>query len=706
MGNNDINYIHYVPAAKPRPEYPKKNKHILIDSLGKLKEALSNRADYMAFDTETTGLNPEAEDAFIVGFSFAFSSDTGYYVPVKHITGVSLGKEALDLLYQRILLSKNNFLANMRFDFRWMEFAGYDMSIVKYFDVLNAIWLSDTNKKMPSLKWAERHFLGWDPDTFEETLGDNYNFYYLDPTDAYAYACTDAEGTFGVAQKAIYYYKEAKLSGRLDNEFLYPLMKFEDNPLPIDVDLLNLYMEKAADQLKDLEYSIYRLIGYPIKINSNKQLGDALQELGINTNRYTKTGQMKVDIKTLESLEVEYAKKEQEVPKILDYIIKYSRLFKKMNSYILTLKNEAEKRNGRIRFSYLSNQVPTGRLASGADKKNEYFAKINVQSIPKPEPCMWYVHEYHGEELKPYDEVVLDWRFSLEDKSEWMIEGFSPDLNIRKAFIVEKDEYWVSCDYSGQELRIIANYTREPSWVNTFLTEGDLHKEMAVRMWGEENYDKEKRKRAKVLNFGMAYGMSGYSLSEKFHVSVEEGNDIVTKFWKAAPNIQRFQSACVRKAQKEGTIANYFGRPRRVKYWMNSDDYKQRAFGRRTINNTIIQSMGAEILKLAVLKLWKNFLNEPSWTPYSRFMNTVHDEANFGIKKDKTVEGIKVIQKDMEMQIKGWEVPINIGIEIGTSWGSTFPFHWEGEKLVPSVERNEHYEPEEIDISELVGIEI
>ena len=125
-----------------------------------------------------------------------------------------------------------------------------------------------------------------------------------------------------------------------------------------------------------------------------------------------------------------------------------------------------------------------------------YFGHINVQSIPKPHPKDWFVHPYkEGDTINLGDVVVLDWRFSIVEESEYIIEGFDPDMNIRNAFMVGEDEYWVSCDYAAQELRAIANYTGEDAWVNTFLHGGDLHKSMAISMWGEENYDKEKRRR-------------------------------------------------------------------------------------------------------------------------------------------------------------------------------------------------------------------
>lgn len=494
MAKNEVGYVHFIPPAKDNSRFPACNTHLLIRSLDILIETLKANEDkkFMAWDTETSSLDPT--EGFVVGFSFAFNPNTGYYVPVRHVNG-SLNREAMEIFYNFMKkFIKMNFLANVRFDMRFFEYSGFDMSEIPYFDVLQAIWLADTNKKMPSLKWAEKHFLGWNPMTFGEALGDNTNFYYVDPGDAYPYACADAEGTFAMAQVAIKFYKEAKLAGKVDNDSLYPIMKFEDTPSMIDTEYLGQCLESETRRLAELDQKIYQMIGYQIKINSSKQLGDALQSMGINTGKFTAKGQMKVDIKTLESVNVN-----DEYP-LISLIIERSRTFKSINSYISTLKEQAEKNGGKLRFSYLTTQVPTGRLACGADKKNNYFAHINVQSIPKPHPMDWYVHEYHdGDPLCEGDVVILGWRFSIVEKSDKIIEGFSQKVNLRSAFIVKEDEYWLSCDYSGEELRIIANYTNEPNWVNTFLSGGDLHKQMAIAMWGEENYDKEKRKKAKVL---------------------------------------------------------------------------------------------------------------------------------------------------------------------------------------------------------------
>lgn len=188
---------------------------------------------------------------------------------------------------------------------------------------------------------------------------------------------------------------------------------------------------------------------------------------------------------------------------------------------------------------------------------------------------------------------------------------------------------------------------------------------------------------------GIIDGMSPYSIAEKFDVTVDEGKDIYNRFWKAAPTIKAFQSASVRKAKKLGTIYNYFGMPRRVSYWLNSDDYKQQAFGKRTVNNTIIQSFGAELLKMAIIKTWTNIISNPKYDGKAFFMNTIHDEINFSFDKDHILELVQEAKKCMEVKFPNMPVPFVTGLDIGNSMGVDFPFVIEDGKLRPDWEIKE-----------------
>ena len=178
-------YKHWCPEVEPREDWDKDFNFVLIRSIEELKK-LDVEHKFVAWDTETSGLNPDID--WLVGFSFSFDGLTGYYVPVKH-DDIALGKEALDIFHSILRKAGTQFLYNCRFDQRFFEAAGYSLEGLRYYDVMNAIWLADTNVLMPSLKASERRFLGWIPKTFSETLGDATTFQHVPAEDAYKYAC-------------------------------------------------------------------------------------------------------------------------------------------------------------------------------------------------------------------------------------------------------------------------------------------------------------------------------------------------------------------------------------------------------------------------------------------------------------------------------------------------------------------------------------
>lgn len=178
-------YKHWCPEVEPREDWDKDFNFVLIRSIEELKK-LDVEHKFVAWDTETSGLNPDID--WLVGFSFSFDGKTGYYVPVKH-DDIALGKEALDIFFSILSKAGTQFLYNCRFDQRFFEAAGYSLEGLRYYDVMNAIWLADTNVLMPSLKASERRFLGWIPKTFSETLGEATTFQHVPAEDAYKYAC-------------------------------------------------------------------------------------------------------------------------------------------------------------------------------------------------------------------------------------------------------------------------------------------------------------------------------------------------------------------------------------------------------------------------------------------------------------------------------------------------------------------------------------
>ena len=472
--NEKSQYRRWIEPAKPSSLYPFAYNFVLIKSIEELKQVLNQNFDVIAFDTETTGLN--LDEAYLVGYSFCFDDKTAYYVPVDHaeyfevtkemeiskdtyenalkneipqginyvikddkyfyqegyIVKPGLGKESVDIFYERILKCRYVFMFNARFDMRVFEKYGfvqdkvdydtrysklfnyYDMSKVNFMDVQVLVFLVDTNVPYPSLKKSEEYYLGWRGASFEETLGDVENFYYLKPEEAYIYAATDALGTFLLAEKLWQFYTEPEqhtqgpyTSSFLDNKFLYPLLLMEEELVNIDVPLLQDYSKHYEEEINAIQEEAFRINGQPFNMGSPKQKSEAFNKLNIITyeadgsRAINKRGEIKGDKKHLEAAMNSYEENDIRRTFIKD-ILQFATLNKQKGTYTDNFIEMCKKSKygNRLRFSYKTMVVPSGRLAAGGDKKNSYFADANIQNITKPTMTeVYYIHKSSLKEL-------------------------------------------------------------------------------------------------------------------------------------------------------------------------------------------------------------------------------------------------------------------------------------------------------------------
>lgn len=505
-------YKHWVGAVPKIENWYKNFNFVLVESMEDLESIFKDKKDYyMAFDTETTGLDFEEID--LVGYSFCLDGKTAYYVPVYHFQyDGNLGEESVKFIYERMCEAKKVFMYNMRYDARIMEYYGYkenkadldkrrwmyakfDMSNVDYYDVSVPVWLADTNQKYPSLKWSSLHFLGIEQLHFDEVIENAGSFFYLNPSeneDTVFYAAADALCTFLLATATVKYFTEAKHSAKFDNLMLYPLLHYENEKIWLDGDVLkNLYIT-ATDRVDKMERDVYAMIGGQINLNSPVQVAQAFERLGIDTGERTSKGTMSVGIKILADLPKEYVEK---FPALKSYI-NYKKTAKLISSYIKPLLKEYERR-GYCRFAYKTTEVPTGRLACGKDGKNSFFSPINAQSLPKPHVKMEDVFDLGDRNLfSKKDNIIMGYKFvysSYDEEGKHIIpddptyigwvEGMDDDLNIRMAISPKMLEdsndaefLYCSFDYAAEELRIAANLSREPNWVDAFVHGDDIHK--------------------------------------------------------------------------------------------------------------------------------------------------------------------------------------------------------------------------------------
>lgn len=728
MANKEakIDYKHWVGAVPKVDSWYKNFNFVLVESMEDLENIFKDKKDYyMAFDTETTGLNFEEID--LVGYSFCLDGKTAYYVPVYHFQYEgNLGEESVKFIYERMCEAKKVFMYNMRYDARIMEYYGYkenkadldkrrwmyvkfDMSKVDYYDVSVPVWLADTNQKYPSLKWSSLHFLGIEQLHFDEVIENAGSFFYLNPSenqDTVFYAAADALCTFLLATATVKYFSEGKYSAKFDNTMLYPLLHYENEKIWLDGDVLKNLYRVATERVDKMERDVYAMIGGQINLNSPVQVAQAFERLGIDTGERTSKGTMSVGIKILADLPKEYVEK---FPALKSYI-NYKKTAKLLSSYIKPLMKEYENR-GYCRFAYKTTEVPTGRLACGKDGKNSFFSPINAQSLPKPHVKMEDVFDLGDRNLfSKKDNIIMGYKFvysSYDEEGKHIIpedptyigwvEGMDDDLNLRMAISPKMledsgdDEFlYSSFDYSAEELRIAANLSREPNWVEAFVNGDDIHFRTACAIWGEENYNRDYRKMAKYANFSILYGASSHSLyadSRYGFKSLQEAEDFYNKYKKALPTLFQWQDRIIASAKRKGMLQTFFGRPRRLRSYYEN---RQIGFANRSAGNTSVQGVAGDILKMVMIKLWKVVFNNEEFKNDVSWRVAIHDEIGYTIRATKLMRALKVIKETQSVKLPEWPVEIITDPSVGWSMGRVYDFHM----VEDDSELGYHFEPD------------
>lgn len=720
------NYVPWVGAVPKIENWYKNFNFVLVESMEDLEKIFDGKKDYyMAFDTETTGLDFEEID--LVGYSFCLDGKTAYYVPVYHFQySGNLGEESVKFIYDRMCEAKKVFMYNMRYDARIMEYYGYkdnkeeldkkrwlyakfDMSKVSYYDVSVPVWVADTNIKYPSLKWASLHYLGIEQLHFDEVIEDAGSFFYLNPSDnqdTVFYAAADALCTFLLATNTVRYFQEGGWSAKFDNMMLYPLLHYENEKIWIEGSVLKEYYKIATDRVDKLERDVYNMIGNQINLNSPIQVSQAFERLGIDTGQRTDSGAMAVGIKVLADLPKEYV---DNYPALRSYI-EYKKTAKLISSYIKPFLKEYERR-GYCRFAYKTTEVPTGRLACGKDGKNSFFSPINAQSIPKPHVKMEDVFDFGDRSLfSKKDNIIMGYKFVyssydengkhiIPDDSRYIgwVEGMDDDLNIRMSISPkllkddgDDDFLYCSFDYAAEELRIAANLSREPNWVKAFTSGDDIHKSTACAIWGEEHYNRDYRKMAKYANFSILYGASSHSLyadSRYGFKSLQEAEDFYNKYKKALPVLFQWQDRIIASAKRKGMIQTYFGRPRRLRSYYEN---RQIGFANRSAGNTSVQGVAGDILKMVMIKLWKALFNNDEYKNDVGWRVAIHDEIGYSIRATKLMEIMKLIKETQSVKLKDWPVEIMTDPSVGWSMGRVYDFHL----VEDDTELGYHFEPD------------
>lgn len=405
--------------------------------------------------------------------------------------------------------------------------------------------------------------------------------------------------------------------------------------------------------------------------------------------------------------------KEQEKVHILDLIQKNNSLNKALNSYVDKLTQVDE-----CIMHYRLKGTKSGRLSSGngskSDKsKNHYYIDLNAQNLTKPKSGYYRAEECPSED----PEGILGWKFTplsddyalshLED--EYIVEGQDPNPTIRGCLKAPEGRYVVSLDYDAQEYKLMAILSRDHQMLENFYNGIDPHTASAYAIWGEENYNKQKRKKAKIFNFLNNYSGGAHTLAQQLDISVDEAQEMIDKYNETFFEMYNWKLKEIDKMYyNQGVVFNAFGRPRNFKGWIdvidntreNYDDLLQKQSAERAadkvkgaverrVSSHIIQGTAGDILRLVLYRLYKRYFKNRD--PHIDFMSTVHDEINYTIDKEVAVDYIRELEQLMTFDTLDKTLPITTSTDIGFTYGNMFPFVWKDETkqiLIPKRVRH------------------
>ncbi len=419
-------------------------------------------------------------------------------------------------------------------------------------------------------------------------------------------------------QTDIYLY--TKLKTRLEDEgmeelfyniempLLSVLARMEKSGILLEKGFFNNLSEEYEKNICDVEKNIYDIAGETFNVRSTKQLQQVLfEKLKLNPPRRIKTG-FSTDSETLLILSSKH-----ELPK---EILKYRELYKLKSTYIDTLPKLADK-NGRVHTTFVQTTTATGRLAS---------RNPNLQNIPA-----------RGELGR----------------------------EIRKGFISPPGKKLLSCDYSQIELRILAHISDDANLKDAFFNDIDIHTKTASGIFriAEENITREMRRRAKIINFGIIYGMSPYGLGQELGILPEEGMVIINSYFDTYPEVKEWIDRVSEETEQKGFAETLLGRRRMVPE-LKSKSFNTREFGKRIAMNTPIQGSAADIIKLAMLRLDERLRKESIG---AKMLLQIHDELLFEIEEGCIEEAKDIIVNEME-NAHPLSVPLKVEVGIGDNW--------------------------------------
>jgi DNA polymerase-1 len=591
-----------------------------IDQLRELKEKIQERG-YFAFDLETTDL--EFYKAEIVGLSISFKTE-GYYIPLlysradaqAHELSIGFDDVARELsgVFQDHDIKKTGH--NLKFDILHLKHRGIVVNGAAD-DSMVMSYLIQPNRRAHNLKDLTLELLNYRQVSYDELAGKGKKQKQLITVDLDAlakYCIDDSYLTLKLKDILAGHLDKKELNGlytTIEMPLVTVLMEMEYAGVRLDVDFLKKAAAAMEEKISAVEKEIFEMAGCRLNLNSSQQLGELLfEKMNLPVKKRTrKTKSYSTDNEVLNEL-----KNFPIVARIIDY-----RTYKKLLSTYLTGLLETVDDHQRVHGSFNQTVTATGRLSS---------SNPNLQNIP--------VGEIAG-------------------------------INVRDAFTAEEGKRLLAADYSQIELRVMAHFSQDPNLVEAFAKDFDIHQHTADRVFGGDLFasPKEKRKRAKIINFSVLYGSGPYALSRELGVTYNEAKEFIDMYFETHAGVKAFIDKIVAEAEQEPEVKTISGRRRYIPEILSANRTVKEN-GKRMAINTIIQGSAADIIKIAMINIHRR-LEEKRLK--SKLIMQVHDELVFEYPLEEEQELLQLVKQQMEHAVE-LDVPLKVDLETGKTWGS------------------------------------
>jgi DNA polymerase-1 len=572
----------------------------------------------LAIDLETDSL--DVNEANIIGISLS-NSNQAYYLPFK-----SPDNELSPTDQNKVLKALNELCMDESI-LKIFHNAKYDCVILKRFKV-NTVSFQDTllmsffvNNGLTkhNLEDLYYYYFGEEKEKFKDIIKNESKRKYKDFSEvplelATNYAAHDAYAThqlYEALQEQIEQNPDSYIYYDIDKKLSLVLQEVERNGCKIDLKFLTKLEKDLNKEIEKIESKIFKIAGKEFNIGSPKQLTEIFKKLDVKVTKKTKAGDFQTNVKVLEQLESEGIE-------IASHILKWRQYSKLVSTYTSSLAEHADS-NDRVHSTFNIAATITGRLSS---------SEPNLQNIPI--------------------------RTEIGKK-------------IRTAFIAEKDHELYSFDYSQIELRVLCEACEDPNLLKAFQEDQDIHQSTGQLVFNKKEINDNDRRMAKIINFGIIYGISQYGLAKQLGVSNAEAKLFIDNYFQKFPNINDFMKATTDKAKKLGYVENLFGRKSHIKD-INAKNFMLRSFAERQAINAPIQGTASELIKIAMLDIQK-YLETNNCK--SKMTSQVHDELLFEIHKNEKdlIPEITKLMETSHQKYKSFKTPIKVDFGGGLNWG-------------------------------------